>query len=202
MGIIGLMVTLLIFIGCSGGGDLLDEPTNRYHGSVVTEDNGEDTTNIDVVQTADCDGDLTTSDPEPFTVWNILVTVDSDSTGDIFNVESYTVTFRPFSGSSAGVAIDRADMPVLGGTLNPISRSMSLLVSPGTSSTIELPVWTAYDKGVYLNTIATNPNVTNVSSTSLSYDIQVVLNCRTSDDDTFQITTPWAPVDFGNYDNC
>jgi hypothetical protein len=202
MSIIGLMVSLLIFVGCSGGGDLLDEPTNRYHGSVVTEDNGANTTNIDVVQTLDCDGDPATADPEPFTVWNIQVTVDSDSTGDIINVESYTVNFRPNHGSSAGVAIDQADMPVLGGTLNPISHSMSLLVSPGTSATIELPVWTAYDKDVYLNTIAADPNVTDVTSTSLSYDIQVILTCRTSDDETFRIITPWAPLDFGNYNNC
>lgn len=202
MSIIGLMVTLLIFVGCGSGSDLLDEPTNRYHGSVVTEDNGTSTTNIDVVQTLDCDGDVSTVDPEPFTLFDIQVTVESDSTGDIFNVESYTVTFRPNHGSSAGVAIAQADMPVLGGTLNPIRHSISLLVNPGTTATIELPVWTAFDKDVYTNTIAASPSVTNVATTSLSYDIQVVLNCRTSDDETFRIITPWAPLDFGNYNNC
>lgn len=211
MRIIGLMVTLLIFVGCSGGGDLLDEVGNRYHATILPIDNEEPTYDIDVVWDTDCDNDATTVDPEPFTDFILQMTIESDTTvdsGDIFNVESYTVTLRPnrgaytTGGSTSGVVA--ADMPdLVGTTINPIRQNISLLVEPGTDGdTIDLLAWTQGDKFTYGTIVASMPSFTSVAATDFVYDVQVVLNCRTADDETFTITTPWTPVNFSGFDNC
>jgi hypothetical protein len=207
MSIIGLMVTLLLFVGCGGGGDLLDEVGNRYHGTAIPKDNDDTTRDIDVVWNTNCDNDATTIDPEPYTGFIVSVTIESDTTavtGDTFNVESYTVSFRPNHGSYYATGVVAADMPdLIGSTLNPIRHNTSLLVEPGTSGdTIELPVWTVGDKDVYGAIVSSMPAFDDVGNTVFVYDIQVVLNCRTADDETFTITTPWTPLNFAGYNNC
>lgn len=204
MGIIGLVVTLFIFTGCSESTDVLDEMVTRYHGVASSVDGDSSTDEIDVWQNPDCDGDPTTPDAEPFYSFNAQVVIDSDSTGAEFRVESYSVSLRPNHGSNNGSEVPSSQMPLLTGTtLNPISANTSSpLVTPGGSVTLNLLIWTQGDKEVYTTIVEALPGVTSVLATDFWYDIQVVLNCRTVEDSTFQITTPWTPVHFAGFDNC
>ena len=203
IGVIGLLVTLSMVMGC-GSSDLLDELATQYNGVAYSVDNNDRTNEIDVIQIADCDYDPTTNPPEvePFLPFDAEVEIDSDVTAAEFRVESYTVRFRPNHGSMNGTQITAANLPDLAGTtINPITHNISSeIIEPGSSTTLDLLVWPQGDKVVYA-TIVAGVFGTAVG-TDFVYDMQVVLNCRTLEDESFEITTPWTPVHFANFDNC
>ena len=80
-----------------------------------------------------------------------------------------------------------------------------------------LLVWTQGDKLFYATTVLaveplgqeiTDPDtglglgIFEEETSDYTYDMQVVLHCRTDDGEEFTITTPWTPVHFANFDNC
>jgi hypothetical protein len=208
IGIIGLLVILSVAMGC-GSSDLLDEVATQYSAAIYPVDNDEQRQDIDVVQdlcgtTTDEDTGEVTYDYEEFSPFDVDVVIESDDDSSAaFYVESYTVRFRPNHGSVGDEQKTSAQMPDLTGTtLNPITYSISSgLIEPGSSTTLSgWLVWTQGDKVVYAGIVA--DLFGTVSGTFLAYDFQIVLHCRTSGDETFEITTPWTPVQFSNFDNC
>lgn len=211
---IGLLVTLSLLIGCGSGNDLLDQEETRYSAYAQPFDGGEESTNeIDVVQdVCDTETDATTGvvtiTYEPFLPFDVNVIVESDlDSGAEFIVESYEVSLRANHGSYLNVAtwvtIAAAAMPGLTDTdLNPLSYSTSSpVITPGSTVTLDLPVWSQGDKVAY-GFVVLSAIGTSVGNTDFFYDVRVVLHCRNIEDDVFQITTPWTPVHFSNFDNC
>jgi hypothetical protein len=208
IGIIGLLVILSVAMGC-GSSDLLDEVASQYYAAAYSVDNDEQTNEIDVIQdicstTTDEDTGEVTIEYEPFLPFgaNVIIESDEDSPA-AFYVESYTVQFRPNHGAMNGTQITSAQMPDLTGTtLNPITFSISSgLIEPGTSTTLEgWLVWSQGDKVVYTTIVASLFGT--AVGTDFVYDFQIVLHCRTAGDETFEITTPWTPVHFSNFDYC
>ena len=223
---IGLMVTLSIFIGCGSGSDLLDEEETRYNAVALPFDGTQDSTNeIDVPPLiTDCDGNGTADDPEeglfPF---DIQVIIDSDvDSGADFRVESYDVTLRPnhgayteFGSPDVIVSLDASQIPALTGTaINPLSYSISSpVIKPGIQTTLDLLIWSQGDKSVYVQIVDDMPimdetitvgafTIYEWETADFVYDVQVVLHCRTLENDTFTITTPWTPVHFANFNRC
>ncbi len=117
------------------------------------------------------------------------------------------------------------EMPALTGTvLNPASYNYtSPIINPGDTLTIDgLLVWSQGDKIYYAQTVLGSfslfledyvvvldpgPPVVSITyseagTTDLVYDFQVILNCRTLEDQEFDITTPWTPVHFADFNKC
>ena len=93
---VGLLAGLLLIFGC-GSSDGLDAEGGTFTFNLTAQDGGDDNTHdIDVVQIADCDGDLTTVDPELFTgtQGDITISVSSGSATGI-EVESFRVDYLP-----------------------------------------------------------------------------------------------------------
>jgi len=79
--------------GC-GSGDLLDEPGQRYEAYMVVEDAGEEVLTIDTVQ-ADCDPELGTVDPEPFTDTLGIINVSVDAGAPGITLQRYRLQYIP-----------------------------------------------------------------------------------------------------------
>lgn len=211
-----LVVGFSIFTGCSGGSDgLFDEEATKYNAVFYPYDNdetGEDkwTQDIDVLWNIDCNGDGVFDDPEPFFDFHGYVVIDSDTTAAEFRVESYTVNLRPNHGAYFDVGtlawydLTAAQMPALTSTsLNPVDYNLGTpVIEPGSSVRVHVLVWSVGDKWTYASIVEAMGIVTTVQDTFFTYDAQIVLHCRYSDDETFQITTPWQPINFGDYDSC
>ncbi len=221
---IGLLVGLGIIIGCGSDGDLLDQAGTRYSAYAVPNDNGEDTQEIDVWQDV-CDTNGTYEDFLPF---DVSVVITTDTTAVDFYIESYDVSFRPNEGtyceeSTPGcdyVDLFASELPTLTGTvLNPrhYNYSSPRILKNSTVTLSGLLVWTQGDKAFYGETLLNNPllgeEVTNyltgaglgyyeARTADFTYDMQVILNCKTVENEDFSITTPWTPVHFANFDNC
>ena len=211
---IGLMVTLSIFIGCGSDGDILDPLETSYNAYALPYDgpDRDDSVNeIDVVR-ADCVGSFDGS------LWpfDVEVTISSASDNDVdtvensdFRVERYTYTLRPVAGTYGVVnnetIIGASQMPDLTDTaLNPRTRYVSSdVISPGDTVTLNLPIWSAGDKDAYVTYLNTFPLLVSAGfggwQTVFSYDIQIVLHCRTIEGDSFNITANWTEVAMGNY---
>jgi hypothetical protein len=83
--------------GC-GDGDVLDENNQRYLTYVSFSDGGSDATlDVDVDYIPDCDGNVSTIDPEPFTSLfaDIEIVVAEDSPG--ITMDNYKVSFEPLT---------------------------------------------------------------------------------------------------------
>lgn len=83
--------------GC-GDGDLLDENNHRYQTYVTFADGDNDETlDVDVDYIPDCDGNLSTIDPEPFTSLfaTILIEVPEGSPG--ITMDNYKISFQPLT---------------------------------------------------------------------------------------------------------
>jgi hypothetical protein len=226
-GCIGLLAGFVILFGCSSSNDLLDQTGTQYSAYAIPQDqDGEDVQEIDVWSHA-CDTD--DESIYPFDV-KIVVTT-SENTAD-FYIESYDVNFRPNTGvycednfpAACGCTeedLTAAQMPDLTGTvLNPKSYSYSSpVIKPSTTTTLGgLLVWTQGDKAYYAGTVLnaepmTEPHTYLDNSTcyewgnerqtaDLTYDLQVVLHCRTVENVEVTITTPWTPVHFLDVDTC
>lgn len=132
-----LIITLLAGIGMlygCGSSDLLDENEQRYQVSMALNDHDETTLDIDTDFITDCDGDLTTTDPEPYTnvFAEVTLSVSNDSTGGI-TLESYRIEYIPLETPDG-----------LGGTVlppdlaEPEDGHFSIPILPGGSSTFTI----------------------------------------------------------------
>ena len=218
---IGLLIGLAAIIGCGSGGDLLDEPGTRYNAYAVPQDGDEDTQEIDVWQ-GDCNGT-----PEDFWPFDVKIVIEADSTAADFTVVSYDVYFRPNEGTYCDADtvigcdsqdLSAAELPVLTGTvLNPrhFTNSDPVIQSGNVLTLDGLLVWTQGDKYFYGNTAINvdplNGNYVAIDgitviekrvTADLTYDMQVVLHCRSAENEDFTITTPWTPVHFADFNNC
>jgi hypothetical protein len=216
------MVSLAIFIGCGSGDDFLDEKETRYNAYALPYDIFPDasTNEIDISR-IDCDEDPndTVVDFESLYPFDVRVTITSESdttaaditvnTNPDFRVEGYTFTLHPVSGTYPGgggvMSVDGSQMPALSDTaLNPRThKASSPLITPGSTVEISLPIWSAGDKDAYVTHVNGSAPFTGVATSSfLTYDVQVVLHCRTEEGDSFNITPDWTQVTFGPYDTC
>lgn len=216
MSIIGLMVTLFIFAGC-GNSDLLDEEELRYSLAVESSDVDELTDEIDVVR-ADCDDDggatglLFPFEAEVTVSSYVSDLSESDGSPPAeFVVESYEYYLDPVSGSYfAGgeeILVTKDVMPNLnaeGFTSSTRGRrgTSSSVVTPGSSVTLDLAIWSAGDKDAYLTLLSNFDLLTNAGAAAagalFSYDLRVVVHCRSNEDNDFTIEGS-TPVFFGNY---
>lgn len=219
---IGLLIGFGILIGCGSSGDLLDVTGTQYSAYASPQDNGKETSEIDVWQD-DCNGTI-----EDFSPFQAQVIITSESTAADFYVESYDVNFRRNEGTyceanSSGIDctwedLFAAELPPLTGTvLNPRHYNYSSpIISAGGSVTLSgMLIWTQGDKVYYADTVL---NVAPLDGSYISsidgltklerwyadftYDMQIVLHCKTVENEDFTITTPWTPVHFSDFDNC
>ncbi len=123
----------ILLYGC-GSSDLLDENEQRYQVSMELKDHDEITMDIDTDFITDCDGDLTTADPEPYTnvFAEVTLAVSSESTAGI-TLESYRIEYIPLLTPDG-----------LGGTVlppelaEPEDGHFSIPILPGNSSTFTI----------------------------------------------------------------
>ena len=122
-GCIGIMCVVAMIIGC-GGGDLLDETTQRYSATISVKDLDEDTLTVDAVRNY-CGQSNT---PEEFgdATASITVNVAKDALGVI--LKNYVLEYIPLEsedGSGAVVMPPALDGPLTGG------NSSVIIVSGG-----------------------------------------------------------------------
>ena len=100
--IILLMALVLIISGC-GGEEYYDDRGDSYQITMVTQDAGQDTLDIDTVKIKDCDGNPITNDAEYFTNGFGIVTIKSFENVPTVKITKYTVEYIPnFSPAGTG----------------------------------------------------------------------------------------------------
>lgn len=83
--------------GC-GSGDLLDENNQRYQTYVTFADGDSDETlDVDVDFIADCDGNLSTIDPEPFTSLFATIEIEVPEGSPAITLDNYKISFKPLT---------------------------------------------------------------------------------------------------------
>jgi hypothetical protein len=120
---------------------------------------GGDSSDIDVVQNANCDGDVTTNDPEPFTANNALITFSNQGhpnasgsfdvtvehvriTYEVNNCPS-TATCPPLTGLSQGVSLEIPEDGTAEGTFPLIPLSTKNEFTDLGGSAFAFPSYTA-----------------------------------------------------------
>jgi hypothetical protein len=142
-----LLLIICLFLGACGSSDVSDVERD-FSVSMTVTDAGETTRDIDVIGNPDCDGDVTTVDPETFTNVSADITIFVSDTGLAIRVESYTVAFLPHRSD------DGSGNLVTPPSLNsyPDAMSNSDWIDTGTSSTITgITVMTFDTKDEYLS---------------------------------------------------
>ena len=184
LGVLLIFWGLLTLYACgSGGGDILNEMGQRYTSSLVIQDNGDETLDIDVVQ------DMCDTDPEPFTnVFGVLtVAVPSGSAG--LTLVSYTIQYVPLASADGS-----------GATVMPPE-----LVSPGEGyAHFDIAAGGSADLTFTCMSIDTKEEYVNFVPATLGYGryaIVFTFHFRSTVGEDVDITVD-RTVYLGEYDNC
>ncbi len=126
-----LLLIICLFLGACGSSDVSDVERD-FSASMTVTDAGETTRDIDVFMNPDCDGDVTTDDPETFTNVSADITIFVSDTGLAIRIGSYTVDFLPLqSPDGTGTLITPPSL-----SSYPDTMLNSDWIDTGTSSTI------------------------------------------------------------------
>jgi hypothetical protein len=196
LGCIGLiLISAMVIHGCGSGNDLLDEVGGRNVFELVLSDAGEEGSHeIDIVQNPDCDGDLTTSDPEDFTELDgiITVTVAADAPG--LTLLSYVVHYHAVPGvDTVGVVQVPPAIASKQGQFN------SFFVDSGDSYTDSLILMTIDQKYTLVDDLAADATYTNVAT--VLYNIEVEITFQDYEGNT-STKSLFIDANMGGYDNC
>lgn len=188
-----LLLIICLFLGACGSSDVSDVERD-FSVSMTVTDAGETTRDIDVIGNPDCDGDVTTVDPETFTNVSADITIFVSDTGLAIRVESYTVDFLPLQSPDwTGTLITP---PTL--LSYPDAMLDSDWIDTGTSSTISgITVMTVDTKTEYEGKCLAAGLVNRVSL----YTIRVTLSIVDEEGDRFSLVVN-EQVALGNYNNC
>ena len=103
-----------IILGCGSGGDLLDEPGQRYTANIAIKDLDEETISVDVIQSM-CD-----SEPEEYYPASAAVEFAVDANAPGITLTGYTLEYFPLEsedGTGTIVMPPTLDSPLRGGNL-------------------------------------------------------------------------------------
>lgn len=188
-----LLLIICLFLGACGSSDVGDVEQDFWASMTVT-DAGQTTRDIDVTRNPDCDGDVTTDDPETFTNVSADITIVVNDTGPAIRIESYTVDFLPHrSEDGTGTLITPP-------SLDSYTDAMlnSDFVDTGTSSTISgITVMTFDTKAEYVD----KWTAAGVGNQVGLYTIRVTLSIVDEEGDRFSLVVN-EQVTLSFYNNC
>jgi hypothetical protein len=195
LGCIGLiLISAMVIQGCGSGNDLLDEVGGRNVFELTLSDAGEEGVHeIDIFQTADCDGDLTTTDPEDFTEVDgiIAVSVASDAPG--LQLISYVVHYHAVPGvDTVGVVQTPPAIASKQGQFN------SFFVDSGGEYEDSIIVMTIDQKYALVNDLAA---ATYANVATVLYNIEIEVTWQDYEGNTFTKSF-FIDANMGNYDHC
>lgn len=188
------MILAACVIGC-GEGNLLDESELYYTGTLAVLELGEETVQVDVYQINDCDGDATTSDPEPYsdTLGEISVTVDENTWG--LTLEYYTISYVPLYSPDANG--DNQLPPDLTDPASPGDSNFS--VASGSTSTMTITLLSTDSKAEYLTKLAADASLSALSVARYRINVTLYFTDEYGNDRTLSLN---RTVYLGFYDLC